>query len=203
MFSSRLHNSSLAKTSSCPWLCTFCWATHLLQHRRVDVFKSLINDRKPTFKQASCKTQPASPPYYQFRKFFFSMKSITRIDFNNARISCKKVSIFELNSLFLLMITFAFCIHSLILQTRVLQRSKTKKNVISYKNKFLKWLSDNRAQKFFSMNSVYAHIKVLDQRGTCKESICLRKENPVFSVKTRDFAHPLAHTPFALLSRLI
>ena len=156
-----------------------------------NVFKSLINDRKPTFKQASCKTQPASPPYYQFRKFFFSMKSITRIDFNNARISCKKVSIFELNSLFLLMITFAFCIHSLILQTRVLQRSKTKKNVISYKNKFLKWLSDNRAQKFFSMNSVYAHIKVLDQRGTCKESICLRKENLVFSVKTQDFAHPL------------
>ena len=97
------------------------------------------------FKEASCKTQPASPPYYQFRKFFFSMKSITRIDFNNARISCRKMSIFELNSLFLLMITFAFCIHSLILQTRVLQRSKTKKNVISYKNKFLKWLSDNCA----------------------------------------------------------
>ena len=127
--------------------------------------------------------------------FFFSMKSITRIDFNNARISCRKMSIFELNSLFLLMITFAFCIHSLILQTRVLQRSKTKKNVISYKNKFLKWLSDNRAQKFFSMNSVYAHIKVLDQRGTCKESICLRKENPFFFCQDAGFRSPPSWSP--------
>ena len=47
-------------------------------------------------------------PCYQIRKFFFSMTFFTWIDFNNARISCKKILIFELYSMFLVIITFAF-----------------------------------------------------------------------------------------------
>ena len=39
---------------------------------------------------------------------FFSMTFFTWIDFNNARISCQKTLIFELYSMFLVIITFAF-----------------------------------------------------------------------------------------------
>ena len=128
-------------------------------------------------------------PLYQIRKFF-SMKFLTWIDFNNARISYKKILIFELYSMFLLKSLSLFCIHSLITPEKVWQRSKTKKSIISYKKKSLQWLSDNCAWIFLSMNSVHELIAVLFQRGTCIESICLRKENQRYFCQDAKFRSP-------------
>ena len=47
-------------------------------------------------------------PLLSDQEVFFSMTFFTWIDFNNARISCKKILIFELYSMFLVIITFAF-----------------------------------------------------------------------------------------------
>ena len=47
-------------------------------------------------------------PLLSDQEVFFSMTFFTWIDFNNARISCQKTLIFELYSMFLVIITFAF-----------------------------------------------------------------------------------------------
>ena len=53
-----------------------------------------------------------------YQEDFFSMKFFTWSDFNNARKSFKKILIFELNSLFLVQLTFAF-LHPFIDNSRV------------------------------------------------------------------------------------
>ena len=118
------------------------------------------------------------------------MKFFTWSDFNNARKSFKKILIFELNSLFLVQLTFAF-LHPFIDNSREsLAEIKNQEKFISYKNKSLQWLSDNRAWIFLSMNSVHELIAVLFQRGTCIESICLRKENQRYFCQDAKFRSP-------------
>ena len=141
-------------------------------------------------------------PLLSDQEVFFSMTFFTWIDFNNARISCQKTLIFELYSMFLVIITFAF-LHPFIdnSQESYAKIKKPRKKlfhikrnlcngsliIISYKNKSLQWLSHKCAWNFLSMNSIHELIAVFLQRGTCIESICLRKENQRYFCQDADF----------------
>ena len=72
---------------------------------KYDIYSSFLLVRG----EGGCVCVCFSPiPLLSDQEVFFSMTFFTWIDFNNARISCKKILIFELYSMFLVIITFAF-----------------------------------------------------------------------------------------------